>query len=314
MSENVRLISPSEIQPNKENPRLIFRRDELEALERSISKQGILVPLTVFDNGEHFTILDGERRWRCAFKLGLSQVPVIIQPKPNRLTNIMMMFAIHKARSDWDPLPTAMKLAELEAELERRHGSPPTEAALAAAASLSRGEVRRYRRILNLPDRYKSELMAELDKPRHEQVLTVDHILETTKGVDALLKREIITESEADGLSDAIVLKFKQKTEKSTVGPRALPKIARAVERGDVRVERVRAVIRQLTDDVGYSCDDAFTDAAAEAESERSLEILIDRFERQITDHIESDFRISRALTVRIQTLLQKLLEADRYD
>ena len=28
----------------------------------------------------------------------------------------MMMFAIHNARQDWDPLPTALKLEELETD------------------------------------------------------------------------------------------------------------------------------------------------------------------------------------------------------
>lgn len=39
-------------------------------------------------------------------------MPVIVQPKPDKLQNIMMMFAIHNARRDWDPLPTAYTLQE----------------------------------------------------------------------------------------------------------------------------------------------------------------------------------------------------------
>ena len=66
MAENVRLIPPTQLEKNPENPRLIFRQEELEALEDSIAKQGILVPLTVYEDGRHFYLLDGERRWRCS--------------------------------------------------------------------------------------------------------------------------------------------------------------------------------------------------------------------------------------------------------
>ena len=124
MAENVALLDPRNIAPNPENPRLIFREDELQGLQASIALQGILVPLSVFQSGRRFVILDGERRWRCAIKLGLDRVPAIVQPKPDRLQNIMMMFAIHNARRDWDPLPTALKLRDLESEFTKR---PPAD-------------------------------------------------------------------------------------------------------------------------------------------------------------------------------------------
>ena len=58
----IRLISPDKIVRNPENPRLIFRQAELDSLQDSIANEGILVPLTVFQSGREFTILDGERR------------------------------------------------------------------------------------------------------------------------------------------------------------------------------------------------------------------------------------------------------------
>ena len=84
----------------------------------------------------------------------------------------MMMFAIHHARKDWDPLPTALKLQDLEREFEKQHGRKPTELQLSGLASLLRGEVRRLKKLLALPAIYREELLRELDKPRSEQVLT----------------------------------------------------------------------------------------------------------------------------------------------
>src|SRR5436309_2719031 len=126
MVATVQLVDPRTIQKNTANPRLIFRQDELDSLADSIREQGILVPLAVYRSRDKYTLLDGERRWRCAIRLGLNKVPVIVQDKPDPVTNIMMMFAIHNARKDWDPLPTAMKLEELEKKLSGPKGKPPT--------------------------------------------------------------------------------------------------------------------------------------------------------------------------------------------
>jgi ParB family chromosome partitioning protein len=177
----VKLIDPRVVSSNPENPRLIFRQEELQALQDSIASQGILVPVSVFVEGNSYVLLDGERRWRCAVKLSLGHIPAIVQPKPDRLQNIMMMFAIHNSRKDWDPLPTAYKLRDLQGEFTKRNSRPPTEAELAELASLSRGEVRRLRQLLALPETYRGELMDELKKPHSEQVITVDHVLETTR-------------------------------------------------------------------------------------------------------------------------------------
>ncbi|MBN9233405.1 MULTISPECIES: ParB/RepB/Spo0J family partition protein [Phyllobacteriaceae] len=307
MAENIALIEPHKIHPNEENPRIIFREDELLALEDSIKRQGILVPLTVFADGKNYTILDGERRWRCASKLGLSQVPAIVQPKPDKLQNIMMMFAIHKTRRDWDPLPTAQKLQQLENELERRYSSKPTEDALASAASITRGEVRRYRRILGLPEDLQSELMEELNKPRSEQILTVDHVLESTRAVEAIVKRDIVTVEEGERLSSALIDKFRSQVERSTVGPRQLPKIARAVERGDVSVSSAQNVLRKLIVDRFYTTDDAFREVGAESEASRDLQLAADRLAEKIGEHLLKRYPVSRPLKESLVILGKKI-------
>ena len=58
---NAEVLQQESIQPNPENPRLIFRQEDLEALEESIASQGILVPLTVYRSRSQYIILDGER-------------------------------------------------------------------------------------------------------------------------------------------------------------------------------------------------------------------------------------------------------------
>lgn len=277
MAETVKLIPPNKLDRNPDNPRLVFRQEDMDTLQDSIAKQGILVPLTVYEAGKKYRLLDGERRWRCALRIGLSRVPVIVQPKPDRLTNIMMMFAIHNARRDWDPLPTALKLQELEQEFTSKHERPPREAELAGLASISRGEVRRLKKLLGLPQQYRDELLEELEKPRSAQILTVDHVLEATTAAQALRKREVVDEKGEERLRRAIVLKFKNGTIVNTVSPRKLAKLARAVQRGEVPQRTARQVVERLIGQPKYTIDDAFNESVERVDFEHGVAQLAAR-------------------------------------
>lgn len=311
MTETLTQLDPRRIRRNPDNPRLIFRQDELETLEESIASQGILVPLTVYRDGAKFSLLDGERRWRCAQKLGLRKVPVIVQPKPAKLQNIMMMFAIHNARRDWDPLPTAIKLKELEDIFTHQQKRKPTEKELAELASLSRGEVRRLKILLSLPEKYRKLLLAELEKPRPQQEISADHILEATKGAEALLKRQLISQKEEDQLREVILAKYKSKVINNTVAPRKLVRIARAVERGDVRKDAAKKVITRLIDDPKFSIDEAYQKVAHTAELEHQSEQLIDRVTYSLEEYLQSKQDITQRLRNRLENLeklIRKLL------
>ena len=307
MAEAVREVSPASIDRNPENPRLIFRESELQELQDSIASQGILVPLTVFEERKgRLVILDGERRWRCARRLALKSVPVIVQPKPERLQNIMMMFAIHNTRREWDPLPTAFKLKELEELYASTEGRAPNEAQLAQIASMSRGEVRRLKNMLALPRKYLDELMVEAEKPRSEQSLTVDHVLEATRGASALRKRDVISVTEETELTDALVSKFKSGVIDSTIQPRQLARIARAVGRDEVDPSSVSKVVRRLIREPTYSVTDAFRDSVERIDHEHTIEQQADR----LTDKLQVEIEEGASMGPDLLSALKRLRQA----
>jgi ParB family transcriptional regulator, chromosome partitioning protein len=304
---DVTLVDPKQLDRNPDNPRLVFREDEMQALLDSIRAQGILVPLTVYRQGKLYRLLDGERRWRSSLKLGMPRVPVIVQPKPERLANIMMMFAIHHAREDWDPLPTALKLEELEKEFERRTQRKPTEKELAGLASMSRGEVRRLKKLLALPKKYRTELLAELKKPRSQQVLTVDHVIEARNAAYALKKREIVDESGEEQVRAAIIKKFRSGVINNTVAPRKLAKLARAVGRGDVSLSTAKAVVSKVVNRPKYTIDNAFTESVEQVDFEHNLSTLAERVDRLLNEHKVRGYRISAASRLSLETLVERI-------
>jgi ParB family chromosome partitioning protein len=307
MANVVTLLDPRKISRNPDNPRLIFRSEDLESLQKSIADQGILVPLTVFKDASSYRLLDGERRWRCALKLGLSRVPVILQPKPARLQNIMMMFAIHHARRDWDPLPTAMKLQDLEEEFTSRNGRRPTEIELAGLASLTRGEVRRLKKLLGLPEEYRQELLDELNKPKSEQVLTVDQVLEATTAASLLRKRDVVDDETEDKLRKAVLGKFRSGVINNTVAPRKLARLAQAVGRQEVPLRTAREVVERLIREPKYTIDEAFHDSIEKVDFEHGIEQQASRLISTLEEHRRRRYRPSDALTEKLKSLAETL-------
>lgn len=71
---HLRHISPNKIERNPDNPRLVFRQEEMESLLLSIDKHGIRVPLAVYPHGDNYRLLDGEGLSLCVrgHKMGWS--------------------------------------------------------------------------------------------------------------------------------------------------------------------------------------------------------------------------------------------------
>lgn len=69
-----------EIELVKVSPCLRFVCDDerIKDLARSIYSQGQLEPIRVWFAGEHFRILDGEKRWRACKRLGLARIKAAI--------------------------------------------------------------------------------------------------------------------------------------------------------------------------------------------------------------------------------------------
>ena len=152
-------VQTTSLRPNPHNPRVLFDEEPLKVLEGSIRKVGILVPLTVYQatGSKKHTILDGQRRWICAKRIGLSNVPINIVTEPSLAQNIVTMFQIHKLRKDWELMPTALKLGVLMRELEEKNDS-----ALANLTGLDSAVVVRCKKLLSFEKSYQ-ELMLDRD-------------------------------------------------------------------------------------------------------------------------------------------------------
>lgn len=199
-------IPTNDISPNPHNPRLIFDREELDQLKGSISKVGILVPVTVYKNSKSYpptsyVLLDGERRWRCAKELGLESIPANVIDEPKDVTqNILFMFNIHHYRREWALLPTALKLGTLIDAL-----GTDNEATLSSFTGVNRSSIRRCKALLWYPKKYR-DILLDRDPP-----VNPDFFIEIYPVVSRLSQeREYAFPEGVEKLVDALIKKYSE--------------------------------------------------------------------------------------------------------
>ncbi|MBI1902153.1 MAG: ParB/RepB/Spo0J family partition protein [Planctomycetia bacterium] len=306
---DVRNIPIDAIQRNEHNPRLIFRAQELEELAASIQEYGVLVPISVFREGHRYTLIDGERRWRASRMINLPAIPAIVYPKPAAVQNIVYMFNIHRFRKDWDPLPTAMKLEELKELIEAEEGTPPTEAQLAALTGMSRGQIRRCKLIMEIPEPYRKEILAELAKPESERTITTDLFVECQRAVRTVGVYIPKLKSLERPLRDAVIRKYRRKVIVNVVHMRMIAKIARAATRG-VALRTVESALTSLIEDPHKTIEDAYNavawvyDVRSIQNQAKSLASLITSLSPKASDLDEETRALLGELRARISDLL----------
>lgn len=74
-------IEPARILPSTDQPRTVFEDAPLQELAQSIAAHGILQPLVVQQEEEHYRLIAGERRLRASKLAGLKKIPCLLTQK-----------------------------------------------------------------------------------------------------------------------------------------------------------------------------------------------------------------------------------------
>ncbi len=248
VSQKLQQISPVDIRANPENPRLVFRHGEMENLMVSIAKHGVQVPITIYREGKHYRLLDGERRWRCARKLNLPLIPALVQAKPTELQNLLLMYNIHALREQWDYFTIASKLRRIIDLFTTEQGRAPNEVELSEATGLTRGQIRRCRLLLDLPERFTELLLAELELPKPRQKLSEDLFIEMERALKAVSRRMPSYRPRLDGIRDTLIDKYRAGTIASITDFRQLAKIATATDKEAVTTKEAQRALDRVFD------------------------------------------------------------------
>ena len=176
------MISVTEIKPNPNQPRRIFKSSDLQELTASVKENGILQPLIVTkaqDKG--FVLIAGERRLRAAKNAGIEKVPAVIRKVTDRES---LIFAIleNVQRSDLNCIEEALAYYQLMDDFKL------TQEEAAKKLGKERSTVANFLRLLKLPKQVLELLQKEFLTFGHGKVLAgVDKEVALRTLINALL-------------------------------------------------------------------------------------------------------------------------------
>lgn len=146
------MLKVTELEPNRNQPRVNFDEDSLQELADSIKEVGIIQPIIVRSQATGgYQIVAGERRWRAAQIAGLSEVPVVIKELSDREVAELALIE-NLQREDLDPVEEAEGYRHLMSEYSM------TQEQVAERVGKSRPAVANSVRLLDLPDQVRDML------------------------------------------------------------------------------------------------------------------------------------------------------------
>ena len=198
-------------------PRTRMDEGALYELAESIKAQGIMQPILVRRlsagaNTGKYEIIAGERRFRAAKLVGLSEVPVLVRDVPDQAAAAMALIE-NIQREDLNPLEEAQGLQRLIKEFGLTHEDA------AQAVGRSRSAASNLLRLLNLAEAVQTMLMAgDLDMGHARALLSLDKAAQITAANQISAKK--LSVREAESLAKKIGAEFalvaqKPKKEKS---------------------------------------------------------------------------------------------------
>ncbi len=95
------------IEPNKQQPRKYFDQEALIELSESLKDFGIIQPIVVKKEGDYYSIIAGERRWRAARIAKMEKIPVIIKDY-NDAQMLQIALIENLQRQDLNPIEEAL--------------------------------------------------------------------------------------------------------------------------------------------------------------------------------------------------------------
>lgn len=205
--------------PNKYQPRKIF--DDIDSLAKSIKTYGIINPILVRKKDNLYEIIAGERRYRAAKKIGLTEVPAIIKDaNEQQMAELALIENIQ--RQELSAIEEAKSYEEI-----LRIGNQ-TQSSLAEKLGKSQASIANKIRLLSLPEEIQEALSNKKISERHarsliavtdkeKQIELLNRIIKeklTVKETEQIINESEINEQEINKAISEIMKSLKNKEDK----------------------------------------------------------------------------------------------------
>ena len=162
--ERIQRLPLASITPSPLQPRVDFSSDQLHELVESIRERGIIQPLIVRQVNGVYELIAGERRWRAAKEVGLTEVPSIVREASDR--EVLELALIENLqREGLNPIEEAAAYTRLHQEFSL------TQEEISRRVGKSRASVANAMRLLDLEGDAQSLLKHGRISVGHAKVL-----------------------------------------------------------------------------------------------------------------------------------------------
>jgi len=203
-------------------PRMHIAPDALEELTQSIRARGVVQPIIVrpAQDGRHFEIIAGERRWRAAQAAGLADIPAVVREVADDDAFAIALIE-NIQREELNPIEEAAAIARLIEEFNLTHQEA------ADAIGRSRVAVSNLLRLLDLGDEARALLeQGELDMGHARALLAL-------KGeTQSRAAREVVSKALTARQTEDLVRRLKEPAvAKPAAAPSDDPDVRRLTEK-----------------------------------------------------------------------------------
>jgi ParB family transcriptional regulator, chromosome partitioning protein len=217
-SVGVRVIPVDRIEPNPDQPRMVFDEEALHELSASIREHGVLQPILVRPLGENrFQLIAGERRWRASREAGMATIPALVEDIDDD-TALEIAIIENLQREDLNPLEEAAMYDRMVHE----HGYSIRK--LADKLGKDKGYLENRLRLADAPEEIRELVSLRKD--------TLSHAYELLKVEDPKKRRKLAGQVASGELS---LVKLRERIE----GRRARPRAEALVDGGEDATDAV---------------------------------------------------------------------------
>ena len=206
-STGVKVIPVDRIEPNPDQPRMVFDVDALHELAASIREHGVLQPILVRPLGENrYQLIAGERRWRASREANLATIPALVEEIDDD-TALEISIIENLQREDLSPLEEATMFDRMVHE----HGYSIRK--LAEKLGKDKGYLENRLRLADAPEEIRELVSLRKD--------TVSHAYELLKVSDPK-KRKKLAAQVASGELSLVKLRERIEGRRPRVAPSGL--------------------------------------------------------------------------------------------
>ncbi|MDG1049768.1 MAG: ParB/RepB/Spo0J family partition protein [Planctomycetota bacterium] len=210
-----RMLELAAIRRNPDQPRKVFESEGLEELRQSISRHGVLQPITVRRVGNGFEIISGERRWRAARNAGLEVIPAVVRDDVSDEVSLELAIVENIQRMDLDPVEKARGYRALMDRVGL------TQEQVAERMGVKRSSIANQLRLLDLPEEALEALSGGLITSGHAKALLGLGEVEAIRKALSQVVRKQLSVRETEQLSRAAVAGASPSSTERAVRPEA---------------------------------------------------------------------------------------------